>query len=596
MSPLPLSRKLFPSFVTLSLSCLTLLSAAPAAAQTDVDLDGIDALARGGAPTLALRMLEHGQPAPTETDEWIVWEKRRIAIYRSLRDFDAIVRRAEQLPGSVPEDFRRWMLMEAAKALLSAHDGARARRFLRRLIWHGQAADPEIARWRRLIIRSYLGDNNLGDAQTALLRYQHDYRATSDIWQQLQAEILLRQHRYRIAFETLAGNQTYEGRLMRLAAGLRSGILAPADAGSAASKLAGQLGAYPELRRKAWAVAAEAADRADDKAARARLLEEALTVPDSKDDAIFPVHADDLWLAYDQLAEALGNRSRLLVGEDEQWLEKARTYKKGKAYYGRALYAFLGNHGWSEATRTIAHDRLAGELLAEGRGHVLQALYTHSARFPDVDNIPAVVRARLADRALGMFEVKLAARLIKGLEQPPGEQDIDAWNLKRARILIYAGDYRPAAVILSGMLDGREKMVPDLAEAYMQVVFDLQTVGQHGQAIVLLESLYKEIDDDRMRREILYWEADSKAALGRQEEAAELYLRSATYNGSNGSDPWGQTARFHGAEALGKAGLIDDARNVYLKLLKTTADPKRRAVIERNLQQLWLAERSATTP
>ena len=97
-------------------------------------------------------------------------------------------------------------------------------------------------------------------------------------------------------------------------------------------------------------------------------------------------------------------------------------------------------------------------------------------------------------------------------------------------------------------------------------------------------------EDPRQQREILYWMADSRNALGEYQSAAELYLRSAHFRGGNGKDPWGHSARYQAAEALSKAGLVADARGVYRQLLDETADQRRRAVLERQLQQLWLRQ------
>jgi hypothetical protein len=56
-------------------------------------------------------------------------------------------------------------------------------------------------------------------------------------------------------------------------------------------------------------------------------------------------------------------------------------------------------------------------------------------------------------------------------------------------------------------------------------------------------------------------------------------------------DPWGQTARYQAAKALAQAGLIEDANTLYNGLLKSTDDPARRAVLQREIQQLWLLRR-----
>ncbi len=568
------------------------------------DLEQVEALVKGGAPNLALRLVERDQPPETRQEQWMRWERQRLEIYKALRNRDAIVQRVAQLPPGLPPAFRYWAQTQAVKAHLDAGDAAGARKLLRRLIWREDAfggdkqlSAAQLARWRRLVIRSYLMEDNLADAQTALLRYKQDYRAKSDAWQVLHAEVLLRAGRTKAAFDVLAGVQSYEAQLMRRLAGLRLKWYQPRDVLKQAVKFGEALRAQPALRRQAWILAAEAAAQAGDQAMRVGALEKALTEADAPGRSrLFQARADDLWRAYDELAEAVGNTARLVVGNDSDWLAKAASYQPAQGEHIRALYAFLSRQGQSEETRVYAHQRLTELLFEAGRSRVVQALYTESERYPSIDAIPAPVRYRLADKAFAAFDIRLAARLIKDLAAPPYGVDADTWALRRARILIYADDYKPALILLSGLLDDKPELETAFAQRYLQVLFDLQTVGRHAEALALLESVYERVDNARMQREILYWQADSKLALGRYQEAAEFYLRSATFDGSKGEDPWGHSARFHAAEALGKAGLIADARRVYLKLLKSTTDPGRRTLIERNIQQLWLSERNTTGP
>ncbi|OGI49153.1 MAG: hypothetical protein A2151_07815 [Candidatus Muproteobacteria bacterium RBG_16_65_34] len=549
---------------------------------------------RGGAPKLALMLLDQEQTASLPPGQWMAWERQRLAVYAALRDWDALAGRAEHLPPDLPPEFRRYALVQAVEARLAAQDAEGARRYLRRLVFGERAGGAELAQVRRLVIRSYLTENNLADAQTALARYQQDYNARGEAWQTLHAEILMRAGKDRAAFDVAAGAQSHEARLMRLASALRAEIIKPAVALGQAEKLADELRAKPALARKAWAAAAEAALRGRAPAQRVLALERALSLPGPGDDPLFGVEPEDLWQAYERLAESIGNAARLLVGNDRAWLAKAESYKAADGHHARALYAFLAAHAAEDSTRAAAHQRLADGLLKEGYGETLRELYTRSARYGSVAAIPEVVRYRLADKALADFDIRLAAQLVKDLVRPPEDEDAEFWRLRRARVLIYAGDYHPALVELSGMLDDKRSLEPDLAGRYLQVLFDLQTAGKHEEAAVLLESVYARVDNERMRREILFWIADSKSAQGRYQEAAEWYLRSATFNGANGGDPWGETARFHAAEALGRAGFIEDARGVYLKLLGGTEDPRRRAQIERNIQQLWLAQNAPT--
>ena len=115
-------------------------------------------------------------------------------------------------------------------------------------------------------------------------------------------------------------------------------------------------------------------------------------------------------------------------------------------------------------------------------------------------------------------------------------------------------------------------------------------------ALPLLEGLYSRVDSGKFRRELLFWQAESQAGLGRHRESAELYLRSATYGGQPGEDPWGHTARFQAARELASAGHPRDARDVFRRLLASTSDPHRRSVIERHIQQLWLIESQRQQP
>lgn len=561
-----------------------------------IDPAHVEALAKGGATELALRRVEQGQSDALPVDEWVAWEKARLAVYTARRDWDALAQRVERLPGGLPGDFVRHALTRAAEARLAAADPAGARRFLRRLIWQEQAEPGELPYLRRLIIRSYLMEDNLDDALAALQRYKQDYRAQGEAWQLLHAEILLRAGQARGALEELAGLQSREAQLLRQLAALRAGDFRPRDVIERAEKLAAASRRDAPTARRAWVLVAKAARLGRDPATRVRALEQALGIR-GENDALYRADADELWEAYDTLAESLGNAARLLVGEDEAWLAKAASYERKSPSTARALYAFTGRTAHDPEARAAAHQRLAASLLADGLTETLKTLYTRSARYAALDTIPLPVRYRLADVALAEYDIALAANLIRNLDTPPEGEDNELWRLRRARILIYAGELPPALAMLNGLLDGTEALAEGFAERFLQVMFDLQTAGQHQAAIPLLESLYARVDNERMQREILFWLADSHAALGHYPEAAELYLRSAaTRNGALGADPWGDSARYQAAEALGKAGLHADARNVYLELLRATTDPRRRMQIERRIQQLWLKERSATTP
>ena len=573
-------------------------SAAFAATEHDETLTRVRALTRGGATQLALKLIDQNQPDISEPESWIAWERERYALYRQQRDWAGLVARADTLREILPVEFLHWSMTEAAQAELNTNHPEAARRLLRELLLSGKGSDAEQSDWRQLVIRSYLVEDNLGDALTALRLYREDFEARSDAWRQLEATILIRAGQAKEAYARVGGIKTHEGRLLALTAALRGGVLPPATVLARAEALAEETRNKPALNHQVWILMAEAALRANKPMERMYALERALdgarrhVTPEH----LFVVSADDLWGAYDRYTENIGNAARLLVGKDEAWLKKATAYKRDDAMQARAFYAFLLTHAARGETRALAAHRLADSLIEDGRAEVLRALFAASRRYPDLARVPEYARFRMAELALGDFDIDFAARVMQGLEKAPNGEDQDSWSLRRARVLIYGGKYSDATGLLNSLLADKDKISDAFAERYLQVVFDLQSAGQHIKAIALLDTLYARLDNPRTRREILYWIAESRAGLGQYQTAGELYLRSATFNHTNGGDMWGQTARYHAAEALGKAGLTQDARAVYQNLLKFTEDPRQRAVIERNIQQLWLTEKRFTTP
>lgn len=598
-----MSARRIPSLVpVLGALLLFFLSLAPASAESDPALERAQALLKGGAPQLALDVLTRAAPSTGDMNRWLAFERLRLSILRALHDWPAIVLRAEAIPANVPDDTRRWFYFQAADAELNAHRAEGARRWLRKLIWQDNLEQADQARAQRLVIRSYLVDDNLDDAQIALTRYRQEH-GRGEVWKALHAEILLRQNQPKTAFEILAGAQTYEARLLRLLASLRAGLYSPADTLVEAEKLAKRLRALPAQRYQALALAAEAATRAKDPLTRIVALEAALAAEaDAReagapiDTRLFRIGADDLWQSYLALAEQEGNRARLIGGDDCAWSRLARQRRDKSPVQARALYALLAMRGATPAMRDYAHDNLAAELFDHSLGDVARALYTTSRRYPKLSDIPAVVRYRLADKALGDYDIVLAAKLVHDLKTPPNNEDPDGWWLRRARILIFAGEVREAATLLNNLLEKGAKLDTDFAERYLQALFDLQSIGQHAIALPLLEGLYNRVDSGKLRRELLYWQAESQAGLGHHRDSAELYLRSATYGGLPGEDPWGHTARFQAARELASAGHPRDARDVFRRLLASTSDPHRRSVIERHIQQLWLIESQRKQP
>ena len=559
----------------------------------------VESLLVGGARQLALQYIDRNQNAESDADTWQHWERLRIRLYRERRDWSAISDRAKTIPRQMPMPFRQWLLTEAAEAELNAGNAGDARRYLRALIWRSGGKGVQLAHWRRLVIRSYLLDDRIDDAQTALLRYKLDYRATSDAWQLLHARVLMRARDYERAFRILGDIQSVDGKLLRLYSALHAGIYQPDRVIKRCQRLAGRSRLSDEQRQQIWVMAAAAARYINDNKRAVAFLELALNAgyKDAPNDPFFAVAPDHLWQAYFELAETVGNRERLLVGNDAPWLEQAEALAATDAVTSRAIYGFVSIRGGLESARQTAHQRLSTALLADDKATVARGLYSRSRFIGSGKNLPDNVRYQLANEALKVHDIQLAARWMKGLQTPPAGEDVDQWMLRRARTMVYAGETQSAFGLLQKMLASHQNLDVKLAKKTIQVLFDLQAMREHDKAYQLMGRVYSLVDQPSMRRELLYWMAESKDALGEHEKAAELYLRSATTGQPTGGDLWGQSARFQAAESLGRAGMVSDARSIFGQLLRITQDAKRRALIERKLDQLWLTEnRNTTTP
>lgn len=569
----------------LPLVCLCLFATA---ARADM-LARIDVLVKGGAPTLALRMLEQNQPGPDQPAEWLRWEKLRLDIYAAQRNWRALAARAEHLPENTPRDFLEQVLVRAAETQLAAGDGAAARKYLRRLLSGHRGEIKASEPWRKLVIRSYLIENAVDDAKAALQRYRQDFRATDASWSYLHARVLLRAGDPKGAAKIVGERQTHEGRLLRLTARLRAGDTPPAAALTEARRLAQQTEKLPELNRQAWALLAEAAAKGGERVMRVEGLERALTGPAGTPvgDGVFDVNADQLWEAYQALGETTGNAARLLIGSDEAWLKKARDFERSAPQKSRAIHALLAQSAQAEDPGR-AHRRLLEALYRAGLGETAVVLYTRSARYATQADIPAAARYFLAEQALKTYDAPLAAGLMDGLNEPPAGERKEFWLLKRARIAVYAGQTERALALMDELLDGRKEIDDALAERVVQVIFDLQTVGRHADAYRRAERVHDLAVSTRQKRETLYWMGDAAAADDNPRLAAELFLRSAFYKTPAAADEWGQAARYRAAGTLTKAGFAEDARSIYRELYQLTTDPKKRAVLDQHLQQLWV--------
>ncbi|HEV2332361.1 MAG TPA: hypothetical protein VGV16_04295 [Gammaproteobacteria bacterium] len=589
--------------------------AAPAASTTApadpnlITLQTVSGMASAGAPALALKLMDQDQPDfAADAVGWMSWERERLYIYQAGGDWHAVIGRAEHLPKDASPDFRAWEEMQAADAWLHLGEGGKARALVLPLVWDAKSPpdDRELALLRRLIIRSYIANDRLPDAQTAVIRYRQDYPKDSGDWPLLEARLFLKTQQPQAALDVLQDVEGPEADMLALLASLRDGELAPADALGQAVKIGSDSKASETERVHAWVIAAEAADDLKNPAARISALQDGLGLQEGllDQDDVFKLTPDMLWDAYAGYGDELGNDLQLVVGDDQAWFVAASNLYDSDPIRAAALFTVVAYHAADPQQAKVAHWQFAS-LIQKQRfgGVVLRRLYLDSSRFKDVATIPADVRYLLVDDVLDIPNIPLASELMQGLDTPPPDTTPGAWQLKRAHVFILGGDPDAGVAALKELLAPKQPApapstatgakpapqdAPVDADDVLQVLFDLQTLHRDKDAIPFFEVLLKMPLVPEQRRQMLYWTADSYKALGDYAKAAELYLRSAMLLDPYSMDQWAQTARYQAAQMLAKAGYVDDARNLYKGLLNATRDPSQQAVLQHDLQQLML--------
>jgi len=567
------------------LTGLLLLALWPLGLQASQQLDSLKAISASGAPMLALKMLDQAQPdVQKQPYEWILWEQERYRVLEKWGLWQDLLLRLEQLPEGLPEPFLIQSETLQARAYLKQKEPQRARAVLRKLLWNSSFHSlPEYPLWRRLVLQSYLIQQSYRDARTTMLRYQQDFEDQDSEWQSLRARVLLLSEDFD---EVLIQRQPEDGLayIQYLYAEYRAG---KKSAKSLWQQARTQLKTEtdPALLTAWWMLVWQTAQEMSP-VDRVIALENALKQEHWPEDPFWQPDVAQLWQAYRENAFAVSNDNQLLVGDHEAWQRFAQRATLLTPLKARTLLAHISQQGSEEQAERAAEWILKTlDLEQTENRRLLQRLYS-----PDQEiRIPHLLRHQLVDFALQEGDIKTATVLMQNL-QAPDQDDLFDWHLRRARVLVLGGEYLQGSQVLEALLAASQQLDEDRVNRLLQVLFDLQTVAADELAIPHFQDLLSSTISPRQRREILFWLADSLKALQQYERAALMYLQSAMLSGPESMDPWAQTARFNAAESLQSAGLVDDARRIYLALLKVTKDPARRSLLRHNIQQLWLRQ------
>lgn len=577
------------------------LFSAQAQARSALELEprSILQLASSGAIELSLGLIDKNQPSwQKHPGYWLKWERLRYRLLQENHAWELLLQRTGQMPSNVPESFVVRATELRVVALMQTGAYRQARTELQKLLWQTEASQSVKlhSRWRVQVLQSYLAEGLYDDAYVAMLRYQQEFDVRAlDIY--LRYAILVKNALYkdarrllqslpeqeeRVALNTLV--DLHQGRdAVPLIHGLRAALSRSKD--------------KPQARWLLWAVMARATEAGDDPASRVMALEYLLGRPEQPEafvdlGVLFDFNADELWQAYYEYGLMIGNREQLLVGEDEAWFAFADTLSLNMPVTYRSMMALVAAKGGHRSGRALAHKKLFDSVVQMPQSAVLlETLYIQAREFARIKRVPAVVRYHLADAALRAGELEEASNLLQGLEKAPQGAEALGWQMRRAKVFLLAGDYPQAGKLIHEMFDMLAYATDYERDRYLQLLFDLQSVGRNKDAYTLLEKLYLRVDDPQLQRELLYWMADSKSALEEYAEAAYLYIRSANALEDGAMDPWAQTARYQAARSLISGHMYKDGEQVYRQLLAVTEEQARRAVILRDLEQIQLLKK-----
>jgi hypothetical protein len=576
-------------------TCLSvlLLTSIFSSLSANQQLDSLKFISAAGAPFLTLKMLEQAQPGvDQDLYEWILWEQERFKILTEWKQWNKLLVRIESLPKDLPEQFLQQASSYQIRAYMELGQNNTARALLRERLWNVDAgSSSEYKTWRQLLIETYLNENRIDDARIAMLRFQQDFQQGDKDWILLRARVLMQAQRYDEAIDVLSNRIGWNSLAMKLLAEYRHKQHTAQSIWDLSKKRIENVKDDPEQLATYWSIAAIAAQDINP-AQQVVALEARLGIKAEKVDSLYKITSDQLWQAYYDYAQLVGNRSELLLGDDSSWLELALKVAKPTPVKSRSLLVFLMIESTQPEIRKQAATAFLKSLDLDKPEHqqLLNNLFNHSDRFKQASSIPVEIRFQLVDQALKQANISEATRLMSDLHSVPSDTREFDWLLRQARVLLLGGKYEQGNQVLAELFGIYKEVNKQDTDRILQVLFDMQTIGQNEQAIGFFRRLMSLSIEPRQKREILFWMGDSFKGLEQYERAALLYLQSAMFIGPDAMDPWAQTARFSAAESLQKAGLVDDARRIYQSLLAITEEPARRSVLRHNIQQLWLIQ------
>ena len=475
-----------------------------------------------------------------------------------------------------------------ASSILKYGHPSEARDVYRRLLGWPDIQEGVIRQARYGIIQTFFAQEYFEDASLAAHTFETAYRPDQPSWKLLKARIAISLDQPNEAIASLSGVMSPTAGLWRTFAQWLNSDLSDPEA-------LHQLGlisvpsANRNLKVLRQAMIARIGVSSEYAELRARAIEFLI-----KSEAPVPPFFDfdlksSLLAAYADIAEnVLKNRGIKKTEKDRAW----RLVLHGKnidILHRRALGIFLNQVSKDSEESLTSYEWLVENCAEDGSDFLLPVFFGEEGILEKFQNLDDGVLILLVDWALRQSDVALAANLQSHIDSPPPGINIDAWTLRSARIQVLGGNPELGASQLVTWFSAAEQLSRGSLDRAMQIVFDLQFLGEHEIAIQLFREMAHLIRTAEQKKELFYWMAQSWAGLGDYPRAAIYYLESASLTGE--SDLlWRQSAFYKAGQSLEDARYYSDAKKVYTMLLGNSSDPKMLAKLQYRLAQIQLAE------
>lgn len=426
------------------------------------DLNTINALSQQGAWISAWHLLDQEQP-PQNAPQWPKWETVRLNTLVQnpewpLTATDHLLNASQSADKTLSQLAASLLFKQAIQQRNSVDTQKWGW-----LLLNSATSDSEQRRIRRRLIDSYLWDEQVNDAATAITRYQQDFGPLPSEDLIGLTQTLLHLNAIQTAKTWI--NQLPAGHPVQLALAWKLQLLPP-------DRLL-QLAQQSQTRAadiRNWQLISVLSPA--NTSLRLTALEQ-LCANNAEALADIPaVTAHSLWQAYTEYGLSHAMQLNLIQGEDESWLKQASL--EVNPVDARALWAWLSLNSQEETIRFQALEALQNSLITTPEG---RAIWLALALEPQTPILPAPLRYKsaLIAKTAGNKQAETALWLTL-TEIPSGIASTD-WYLQKAAALV--------------------KKAPPIAAASLKHLSQLDVVFNNEQTEILLATLNQLPPTDR---------------------------------------------------------------------------------------------------